>query len=793
MKTLKHVTLVITLIGAIFLKPEFAFAQNWHVIDSLKQVLEKSDRDTNRAIVLDALAVKYYKISLDTFQLYAQEALELAKDLSFERIIATSYNKLGIAYYHRGEFELSIKNYTNQFNISKKQGNKKGMAMYYRNVGLIYKELGVADSAINFLTKSINIKEKLGDRGGMASCYNDIGAITANLGEFKKSIEYYIKSLKIAEAVNDKKRIALSYNNLGNAYHDIGNYDKSLEYHFKALDLKKELGYDLELARNYMNIGIVYKDKGLFNKAMENYFNALEKVEKDNNKKGIAMCNFNIGTLHIEQKNFEKALIYFEKTLKISEEIKSILGVAKSYNSIGLIYKELKKYPEATENLLKSIEVCEKIGDKKEIANGYMNIGSVYLDQQLYKKAKDYYEKALIIKKEIGDIKGESLTHSALAALNIKLAKKATLENIKKHHLTQAIEHGNAAVTESAKIKAIPTENKAAEILMEAYNLMGNYKKAMEFAQLYITTNDSLFTTEKLKSIQEIETKYETEKKNVEIKELQIKDLENQNIKKIFIVVIGFLFVITVLLIIFFRQKSKSNKLLNLKNYQLNKLNETQSRLMSIISHDLKAPLAAFFSITSSLKAKIDTMDKAAITNYFNRMLNSALAVRLQLDNMLVWSIAQNTKITVNKSTFNLSVITQKVLVILEEFSREKSVQLHNSIDENMETHTDEKLLSIVLNNIITNAIKFSNNDSQVEILATQENSKSTIAVKDYGCGISKEDMAGLFNGESNMQHANKGTGLGLIVSKDIVAKLGGKIWAESEVGKGTTFYIEIL
>jgi len=764
-------------------------------IDSLKEKLLNSDKDTNRAIILDKLAVEYYNIDLDTFQMYTEEALEQAKELSFERIISTSYNKLGILYYHRHEYRLSSKYYKKQFYFSKKADNKVDMAKYYRNVGLNYRALSILDTAVIYIKKSVEVRKEINDSIGTAFCYNDLGIIYKKLSSFDTAIEYYTKSLKIAKYLDDKKQICYAYSNIGNIYQDKGEYEKAIEYNNKSIKIRKEIGDERGVVSNYINIGVVYKSQGLFAKALDNYFKSLKYVEKTNSRKGMAICYLNIGTIFKEQGEYDKSLDYYFKALEIAKEIKSKIGISKCYNNIGTIYKQQKLYNKALEFYKKSLELSTKIGNKEEISNANINIGTIYLKKELYEDANNYYTKAFKLKEEIGDKKGMSTTLSALTLLNTTLAKAENITNTQKiNYLNNAVKYGNKAIVIAKEIGAMPSENRAAKMLMVTYKKQGNYKKAIEFAEIYISTNDSLFNVSKTKVLQEMETKYETEKKNVKIKELQIKDIENQNTKRTFIIIIVFLVLISILLIIFFRQKQKTNKLLNKKNYQLKKLNETQSRLMSIISHDLKAPLSAFFSITSSLKSKIDILDSSTIDDYFNRMLNSALAVKLQLENLLVWSINQSTDINVNSNNYNLLVVTQKVLIILEEFAKEKSISLVNNINETMYIRTDGRLLSIVLNNIVTNAIKFSSTNSIVEISATNNNkNKILISIKDSGIGISTDNLKTLFSGkENNSDNENKGTGLGLIVSKDIITKLGGKIWAESILNKGTTFFIEL-
>jgi len=128
----------------------------------------------------------------------------------------------------------------------------------------------------------------------------------------------------------------------------------------------------------------------------------------------------------------------------------------------------------------------------------------------------------------------------------------------------------------------------------------------------------------------------------------------------------------------------------------------------------------------------------------------------------------------------------------LQEFANEKSVVINNTIGNDIEMNTDGKLLGIVLNNLIANAVKFSHKNDKIDISAVKNQNGLTISVKDYGVGMSRHDMANLFVSQEKIsEKENSGTGLGLIVSSDIVKKLGGKIWVEGELGKGSEFFIK--
>ncbi len=205
-------------------------------------------------------------------------------------------------------------------------------------------------------------------------------------------------------------------------------------------------------------------------------------------------------------------------------------------------------------------------------------------------------------------------------------------------------------------------------------------------------------------------------------------------------------------------------------------MNDTQNRLMSIISHDLKAPLSAFYSITTSLRNKFDKLSVSELKSYFDRMLNSAIAIKLQLENLLNWSITQQREISVIKNKFNLPVLITKVALILQEFANEKQTSIENKITDDIEIETDGRLLNIVLNNVISNAIKYSYQNSKIEIFHKKSDDKIQIIIKDYGVGMSHKEVENLFTKHSVAQHTNSGTGLGLLVSRNIIKKLGGKI-----------------
>lgn len=688
-------------------------SENRHAIDSLKQIFKSSIDDTNKVNALLELSAEYKRFYADSSLIYAEQALELSKELNFEKGVYYGFTNVGIAFYYKGEYDVAIDYYTQALKFAKEIGNKSYIGTSYNNIGMVHDKQGSFELANEYYFKYLEITKELDDKKGIAKALNNIGIIYSNQGLFDKANEYYFKSLEIKEEMNDREGMAESFNNLGVVHRKAGSFDKAVEYYQKALEIYEELEIKRFTSFVLNNIGIVYSIEG----------------------------------------DYDKALEYFTKSLKIREEM----------------------------------------DDKVQLAVSYNNLGNLNKDKGSYKEAIEYFSKYLSINTEIGNKYGMAMAYWSIANLNMTLADTvASSKKEKLGYVYKVIEDGQKSIELAREIKTLFIETEVARLLMNAYKKLGRYEEALTYAEAFIITQDSMLNEEKTKALQEMETKYETEKKNVEIQKLQISNIEIDNKRKINRLIAMSMGLVLLLLLIFFRQRIKTNKLLKDKNLQLQNLNATQNKLMGIISHDFKAPLSAFYSITSSLKSKYQDISKEEIDEYFNRMLSSSVGLKMQLENMLNWAINQSTSINVSLKDFNIYIIAAKVIIILQEFAREKNIIIENQIDEDVILNTDEKLMSIIYNNLISNAVKYSNPNNKVIIKSNSDKNSIIFSVKDFGKGMKKEELNSLFQANKELtKNEESGTGLGLIVAKDLVLKLNGEIWAESEIDKGTEIFIK--
>ena len=140
----------------------------------------------------------------------------------------------------------------------------------------------------------------------------------------------------------------------------------------------------------------------------------------------------------------------------------------------------------------------------------------------------------------------------------------------------------------------------------------------------------------------------------------------------------------------------------------------------------------------------------------------------------------------------DINEVLHRNLVLLEPNAKQKRITLKSSIQEKTFAYVDERVVDAVIRNLISNALKFTRTDGHVEVAVTQDERSLKVSVSDTGIGISSDDLPKLFRIDEKYRDSGTageiGTGLGLILCKELIEKSGGNIWAESEVGKGTTF-----
>ena len=239
-------------------------------------------------------------------------------------------------------------------------------------------------------------------------------------------------------------------------------------------------------------------------------------------------------------------------------------------------------------------------------------------------------------------------------------------------------------------------------------------------------------------------------------------------------------------------ERIKDQRALEISQSNLKNANASKDRLFSILSHDLISPFNTLIGFSTLLLKKTEDNNLADITKYVRIISEISYQTYDLLKNLLDWSLTQTGNIAFNPKLYNLVDIVNEIVQYGIKFAQQKHIAINSNIQADLKIFADKTMLETILRNLITNSIKFTDKGGVITILANDDGNKTRVTVADTGRGIEPENVDKLFKLERSFSkdgtQNEKGTGLGLILCKEFVETHGGKIWVESETGKGSRF-----
>lgn len=544
--------------------------------DSLKAALLKATHDTTRINIYMQLGDAIRSADKDSAMYYYSTALQMAekgaRNEGSERehyllLQASARRSKGLVYFLKGENEKALDHFQLALKMFK----------------------GLYDSK----NKEISLEGKR----GMAKCYGNFGAVYKDQARYAEALEYIDKAVKMASEIGDKKTMSVGYNNKGIIFYYLGDFEESVKNYQLAVRYFKETADLKSMAAALANIGLVYTAQGLYVSSVESYLQSLKVLEELGDQNGISSCYNNIGIVYYEQKSYNKALEYYDKALKIYRATGNQYIAASIYNNIGNVYSDLSKYDLALENYFQALSLREELQDKLSIAGLYNNIGLIYFYKMDYALALQYYTKCIEIAVEIGDKSSQAKVLGNLSALYVRLAERE--KGDRQLYLNKAIDAGNKSFKLAVDIGAVPVQNTTAGQLQRAYTLLGDFKQALYYAEAVISTKDSMFSDEKMHVMAEVNAKYETERRELQIENLNKENklqqvmLENSEAERTRqrMLLIAFIAGLAVVLGFsaglyrLFLQKKKANRLLELQKEQI----ESKNTLLEQANEEINA------------------------------------------------------------------------------------------------------------------------------------------------------------------------------------------------------------
>ncbi len=729
-----------------------------HPIDSINRVLNLTSEERIKVDLLNAMGKYYAKRQFDSVQYYTQKALKLAKAVNYLEGEIRVYNLQAESAFSVGKITEGNKYLEQARVLATTSNSKKGMGDNLYAQSIFFQTKGEYAKSLELLNSALVFYEEINDLDGLCSIYIGIGKTHSDLRQYKRSIAAYKKALEESKKLKKQDYIARIHNNIANIHQFQQNYTEGLAHYQQALDIAKQMDNKLLAGICYSNMGIIYEELEYYDQAKENYGILLELAKQINNEYYLFACYDNFGNVYRKEKKYIEAEDYYKQALDIATKLDSPPLLALCFDNIGNVKRHTNNYKEAIVLHEKAIEIYEKIGQEQELAHSKIGLAESY-------KGLNQPQKAL----------GHAL---------------------EAYHWVNQHEESEDIILRNAS-----------EVIAKLYEQNGDFEQAYIFHKKYKAANDKLQDADMIRAVAIQKTKEDYDKKAAQ--EAMTTAAEKKTRNTILGVVGACLFLLFTFGMYSYSTLRRKNKVieqqhkeisakheeLQVQTSELTQLNITKDKLFAIVSHDLRGPISGLESVLSMLLSK--EMSEEDFLDMASDLKQNTTNVHQMLDNLLQWSYAQiHDGLSTAPTILSPKKQTESVLNFLGELIKEKELSVQNTICPDLLIKSDLNHTNLILRNLISNAIKFTKKKGDIEIGVEKTGDMAVFFVKDTGIGMTEEQIRWLFiDGNPNSRWGTageKGVGLGLELCKEMITKNGGKIWAESTIEKGSTFFFSL-
>lgn len=553
-------------------------------------------------------------------------------------------------------------------------------------------------------------------------------------------------ALKLAEGIGDDRRLGLSCRALARFYMVTAQYGKALEYLLMALERFEQLGDSTGMANCFNEIGLIYMSASDFKEAHANFTRALEINRAISGHSRIAVNYMNMGINYVNADSINTGLSYFLVSLMIADSLNMEQEKLMLMKNIGQAYAHMGDHQTALEHFYKVLELLGKAPDDHTRAEAQLHV------------AKGYYE----------------------------------LKNY-----PAALKYARMCFDLSGERKFDRINRDAAELLSDIHASRGEYEQAHRYGKIYRSMLDTLMNADRAAQLARVRILYdvsEKEKENLTLREQISQNLERGRIRTLVLIMITtVLLVLAALVYLLIRMNSRYiavNRKLAAQSRELGELNDLKDKFFSFVALNLKNPFNTIMGFSELMHRAAELKDIAKAREYSGLVYNLSTQVQKVLCNLQEWSRLQRRTFEVKPETVELAGLIKDVAEMNNRDAVKKDINLSVRTEDKIYVRADRTMIATVLQNLVSNAIRFTPATGKVVIDCSAANNIARVTVTDTGIGIPKEMIDKLFDfdfSKARVGHS-EGSGLGLILCHEMLTKNGGTIFAESELGTGTRF-----
>ncbi|WP_157491540.1 tetratricopeptide repeat protein [Maribacter thermophilus] len=599
------------------------------------------------------------------------------------------------------------------------------------------------------------------------------------------------ETIKLSQAIDYKKGEAKGLINLGSYFSDTGKQEEAITHFKEALSISESIGdYDILLrAKNFLAIEYEYDDQ--YAKAIKQYLDGIEIAKQHQLDTWLSTFYVNTSNHYHDQKEYEQAIHFLTKAKELNVKAGNDKVTAVTMANLVSAYIELGDLKKASENIGESIRLLEELGLREWLTYAYELKANIYLKKEQYGSALSWFKKSEKIHDSIAQIRYKIPLFNDMAKTYLGLRDYEKSET----YALRALEFAKELNNIEGKAKSI-------KILYDIKKETEDPIQALAYLEAYKRVEDTINKRKNEKELRILKSKLEFDQE----KERYLVESEKKVTQQKAYFYSALFIILTFGIIIFIlrrnnkiqdqlNQRLKTQKReLQRKEKDLRASNNTKSRLFSIIAHDLRGPINSFKTLFDLIGT--GEIGKDEFMGFMPKIRDDINSIAFTLNNLLSWGQTQMNGMVTRHQMTNLRALVNENVHLLSDISEQKSITLYNEVDQSIRAWCDTNQIDIVIRNLMSNAIKFTPKHGSVTIGANEKEDFWEIYVKDTGIGMSQEALSKIFDAQETFStfgtNQEKGTGIGLVLCKEMVEKNDGTVWVESTLNEGSCFYFSI-
>ncbi|SDK82639.1 Signal transduction histidine kinase [Catalinimonas alkaloidigena] len=634
--------------------------------------------------------------------------------------------------------------------------------------------LSEPDSTLYYCRQAIELAQRLQTSRGIAESLNYMGLASSYKGDYPTAFDYHQKALNIATATADSSQIAHSLNSIGRIFYVQGNPVRSYDYYLKALDLFTQLGDSSGMGYTYNSLSQLYELQEELGKALEVAKKALAIRQQQQNRRGQVSSYQTIARLYTKLGTTEQATVCLQKARDISRELGEI-SLAEIELGLAELYLNAQRYEEALQNGQEAFQVIDRSHNRKLMAQASLMMGCIHLKMGHFSQAHTFLDQVIKYAQESG---------------NLEEQQRAFL------HLSELAEREN------------------------------NYRQAYQHYRQHEALQDSLYSTEKARLMEQMDAQLKIDRIEQEYKLLKATEeknqliIEHERLKDIaqYLILALAVALATVLVVAYVKRRKQNeelvvknnrieeqnreiikrnlfieeqNLILQRQNQDLRSMDEEKDQFMRIVAHDLKSPFNSIKGLTDLLPLDGNlTEEQQQFVTLIRQLSNDSL----QLITKMLDIHALEHSSQVNTQEVMIEPWLENALRPHRAKALQKGITLRCESEEGLLLETDELYLTRILDNLVSNAVKYSSSGKLVEVNVYRQQHHVCLSVRDQGPGFTEQDKEQLYRKFRRLSakptQGEESHGLGLSIVKTLVEKLDASIVLHSHPDQGSEFVV---